>query len=218
MAVPAVKRGVNEMQLGERQMRAADGDKINVRTAGIELPPGICEHLAVDGHPVRSGRRRHAGFGCVAGDMEHRRAGCAAEGGADRLHGIVIDIHLLQPAQQRYPVRRELAEHPAEKGPETVIDIRRNRCKLDDPPCLPAAVRIGAAIGRAARHGDEQVQVIGNFQRARAKNAVGIDHRVGFRPADALAGCRRIAQQIGSAGKARHRAHIDIAVGKPAGA
>jgi len=70
---------------------------------------------------------------------------------------------------------------------------------------------------RTAGEGDANIQIVGVFERACAKHAVGVNHRVGFGPDDLLARLGRAVEQVRRAGEAQLRAHGHIRIAQRTG-
>ena len=81
---------------------------------------------------------------------------------------------------------------------------------------VAVAGQVASGFGGAADQGDADVQVIGVFGGVGTEHAVGINHGVGFGPDDLLAGLRSAVQQVGRAGEAGLRTHINIGLGQRA--
>ena len=81
---------------GQREMRAAKGDKINLRRPQVEFSPNARKVGAGDGDTV-GGFRKIRCLGRVARDMQHRRGRGGAKSGAHRLQIIARRDGCLQP-------------------------------------------------------------------------------------------------------------------------
>ena len=196
-----------------REMRAAKRHQIHLFVAQIELAPQAGEVPRADGDMIGLGRGRQIGLGGDARDMQHRRGRGRAIGGAKCLEIIFRRRGVFETPDQRNTVRCGLTHEPAEHRPEGIVGARRAH-HVDDPARRAVALEIDTHLRGAAGQGDAEIHEIRVLHGARAKHAVGIDHRVAFGPGDILARGGAIGQQIGRAGKARACPHLDIGIGQ----
>ena len=143
---------------GQREMRAAEGHKINLLRPEVQFSPNAGKVGAGDGDNVgRFGEVCR--LGRVARDMQHRCGRSGAEGRAHRLEIVVRRGGRLQPGQEGDAVWRKLTRDIAQNWPKCVIMARR---KFDLYTAARGTVggQIDARQRRAPGHRDEEITIV----------------------------------------------------------
>lgn len=88
------------------------------------------------------------------------------------------------------------------EGPEGIVEPGR-RLDVHGQRRATPLLQMAARARRPPGQGDAGVEIVRILHRPRAEDAVGVDDRVGLRPANLLAGLRRGIREVGRAGIGR---------------
>ena len=212
-------------ELGEfagGEVRVAQRHQVDPRLVGaVQLAPGVAQALATDpqGPPRRAaaeGAGQVRGFRGDADDVEHRHRGTGAQRRAEGLERVAVRLPLPQAVDRRDLSVAEQAAEVAEGRVEGIVDAAEV-FHFDQYPRLALLVEVAAGQRRATGEGAADIHEVGVLVGACAEHAVGEEHRVGLGPDDLFAGTRAVVEQVGRAGEAGLRAHVEIGLGQGRG-
>ena len=202
-------------------MRVAQRDQIALALwRAVELTPAVRQFLQADGGiAVRllaaQGGVQRGRFRGDADDMEHGRGAAGGKGCAECFEVVQRGVRVFQSADRR---NTGAAQEPQVVAQQRVVGVVRIawRGYAQNQIGVAVAGQVASGFGGAADQGYADVQVIGVFGGVRAEHAVGINHGVGFGPNDLLTRFGGGFQQVGRAGEAGLRTHINIGLGQRA--